>query len=177
MFLSDGFHATTMDAIAAAIPVPKTTLYKRFPDKFAVLDAVLRARISAWSLSTTKQSSHLGNDLRERLIHHTTTLLVWTTKPEVRAVRLLALSAARRGIAPQVFAYLDMANYIRDEIATFGPGSNIQPKDPERIAQTIMSMISGWLSIEGIDTPLSVKDARAQAEFIIDVLMDGSAAW
>src|SRR5690349_22072217 len=42
-FLSIGYERTSMEAVAAEAGVPKSTLYKRFPDKRTLLRAVLSA--------------------------------------------------------------------------------------------------------------------------------------
>ncbi len=54
-FFEDGFAATTMEAIAARAGVSKVTVYKRFPEKESLFEAVVRRemrlmeeRLEAW---------------------------------------------------------------------------------------------------------------------------------
>src|SRR5690606_15401389 len=104
----------------------------------------------------------------------------WTTKPEVRAYTRLMLSAAGRGpseVSAEFFGYTEMVTLIAREIVTHGPAAGIAAKDPERIAQMIMSMISGWMGIRRLITPLTREEAQAEAEYIIDLLLQGSQAW
>ncbi len=180
MFLTDGFDGTSMEAIAATVHIPKTTLYKRYPDKMALLNAVLADRVASWSRITTPQTEKLGTDFRTRLVHHTATMFEWTTKPEVRAYTRLMLSAAGRGpsdISAEFFGYTEMVSVLTKEIVAYGPAAGIRAKDPGQIAQVIMAMISGWLGVRGITKPLTHEQALAEAEYIVDVLMRGSEAW
>ncbi|MPS69783.1 TetR/AcrR family transcriptional regulator [Novosphingobium aerophilum] len=179
LFLKEGFDGTSMEAVAHATQIPKTTLYKRYPDKLALLNAVLVARVASWSEVTSRDNARLGNDLRQRLIQHTSTMLLWTTKPEVRAFRRLALNAFGRseGSITDFFGYTEMVAYLVAEIRVYGPPSGIEAKAPERIAQAIMAMVIGWVNTRAATGPVTAADARAQAQFIIDVLIDGHARW
>jgi TetR/AcrR family transcriptional regulator, mexJK operon transcriptional repressor len=47
-FLRDGFAATSMEAIAAGAGVSKRTLYARYPDKAALLQATVSRMIGNW---------------------------------------------------------------------------------------------------------------------------------
>ncbi|TDW69758.1 TetR/AcrR family transcriptional regulator [Kribbella pratensis] len=44
LFRAQGIVATQMEAVATAAPVSKRTLYKHFPDKFALIQAYLQER-------------------------------------------------------------------------------------------------------------------------------------
>lgn len=180
LFIKDGFDSTSMEAIANAVGIPKTTLYKRYSDKAALVNDVIIDQVASWSQVASRQDSRLPNDLKKRLVHHTTTILVWSTKPDVRAVMRLALNAAGRGpqdVLTDFFGYTDMIAFIGNEIAVYGPASGINARDPERIAHAIMAMISGWLNIRGMSGPVSAKEARSQAEFMINLLMGGVDTW
>lgn len=179
LFLKDGFDGTSMEAVANAVQIPKTTLYKRYPDKLGLLNAVLVNTVASWSQVTSKQNTKLTSDLRQRLTHNVTTMLLWTTKSEVRAFRKLALSASGRssGALTDFLGYTGMLDYLSSEIRVHGPASGIHAKAPERIAEAIMAMISGWVNSRGPETPISAEDASTQAAFIIDVLVDGHQAW
>ncbi|HUD30927.1 MAG TPA: TetR/AcrR family transcriptional regulator [Novosphingobium sp.] len=179
LFLKEGYDGTSMEAVANAVQIPKTTLYKRFPDKSELLKAVLTDRVASWSQVASQNNSRLTGDLRQRLTHYTTTMLLWTSKAEVRAFRKLALSASGRssGALTDFLGYTGMVEFIASEIRAYGPASGIHARAPERIAGAIMAMVSGWVNTRGADTHVSAEDARAQAAFIIDVLTDGREAW
>ncbi|WP_159982463.1 MULTISPECIES: TetR/AcrR family transcriptional regulator [unclassified Novosphingobium] len=180
LFVKDGFDGTSMEAVANAAGIPKTTLYKRYADKAALVNDVIIHQVASWSQVTSRQDGRLPKDLKKRLVHHTTTMLVWTTKPDVRAIIRLALNAAGRGpqdVLTDFFGYTDMIAFMSNEIAVYGPASGIHAEDPERIAHAIMAMISGWLNIRGMGRPLSAMEARSQAQFIIDLLMGGLEFW
>ncbi|WP_395395938.1 TetR/AcrR family transcriptional regulator (plasmid) [Novosphingobium sp. BL-8A] len=179
-FLAEGFARVSMEAIAATVRVPKTTLYKRYPDKIALLDAILRDRVSAWSRITTPLTRNVGKDFRTRIIHHVAIILEWMTKTEVRAFTDLMRSAAGRApgeVSTDFFGFIDMVAIISKEIELHGPSSGIRAKDPEAASRAIMCMISGWIQIHGIAGPLAPKAAKAAAEQIMDLLLRGSEAW
>lgn len=179
LFLEEGYDGTSMEAVANAVQIPKTTLYKRFPDKLELLNAVLADKVASWSQVTSQHNAKLTSNLRQRLTHYTTTMLLWTTKAEVRAFRKLALSASGRssGALTDFLGYTGMVDYISTEIREYGPGSGIHAEAPERIAGAIMAMVSGWVNTRGAEKQVSSQDARAQAAFIIDVLIDGRQVW
>lgn len=180
LFIKEGFDGTSMEAVANAVGIPKTTLYKRYPDKVALVNDVIIHQVASWSQVTSRQNGRLPKDLKKRLVHHTTTMLVWTTKPDVRAVIRLAINAAGRGpqnVFTDFFGYTDMIAFMGNEIAVYGPASGINAEDPERIAHAIMAMVSGWLNIRGMNGPLSAEEARSQAKFMIDLLMGGVDTW
>lgn len=170
-----------MEAIAARAGIPKTTLYKRFSDKGDLLDAVLRERVAAWERIASRQHSSTTNDLRERLYRHISMMMIWGTKPEVQVVMRLAASAyglsgrpfARRSF----FAYDHMVNLLARAIAELGPTQNIHARDPNRVALALMAFVSGWLeSREGM-APATPDDIDAEATLVVNLMIDGAAAW
>ncbi|WP_395396575.1 TetR/AcrR family transcriptional regulator [Novosphingobium sp. BL-8A] len=180
MFLRDGFDGVSMEAVANAVRIPKTTLYKRYPDKMALLNAVLASRVASWSQVTTPLTEKLGNDFRARMVNHTAIMFEWSTKPEVRAYTRLMLSAAGRGpgdVGVDFFGYSHMVDFLTGEISRYGPQAGVDTKDPERIAQFLMAIISGWLRVRRLHDPLTSEEARTEAEYVIDVMMRGIDAW
>ena len=56
LILDHGYAATSMDEVAGRARVSKTTLYKRFPSKEALFEAVIRWRCSAHGMVFTPDS-------------------------------------------------------------------------------------------------------------------------
>lgn len=181
LFLANGFDGTSMEAVAARASIPKTTLYKRFADKFALLRGVIDARIAVWSVEDAGSLENLPEDLPGRLRHHATRLLKWSTKPEVRAFTDLALSASRRGgrfsTLHDFFAYNEMADFLEGEIRRFGPPSGLAARDPRRVTLALMSLIRGTLDAWDRETSMPGPRAAEEADFLVDILVRGKDAW
>ncbi len=180
MFLTEGFDGVSMEAVAGAARIPKTTLYKRYADKMDLLNAVLVSRVASWSRVTTQLTEKLGNDFRGRMVYHTSMMFEWTTKSEVRAYTRLMLSAAGRGptdVSADFFGYSEMVRFLTKEISLYGPPAGVNARDPERLAQFLMAIITGWLRVRGFDAPMTPEQARSEAEYVIDVMMRGVDAW
>lgn len=181
LFLRDGFEATGMEAVAASARIPKTTLYKRYADKRELLSAVLVDRVASWSRVSSRKNKELGDDLGARLKSRTATMLLWATKPEVRAVTRLAASLPGHSdgrVRPRTFfGYERMSVIIENDIRQFGPGSGIRAAAPQKIADALMALIWGWLDLRESDKQMTGREAMQQADFMIDLLLQGHRAW
>lgn len=180
-FLHEGYDGTTMEAVAARAGIPKTTLYKRYADKNALLLAVLHARVEEWSRQAKQQQMVLSEQLEERLHQYTTTMLTWATTPEVRSFTRLAMAAAERPDAPpsyrEMLGYMDMVDLIARDIRNLAPAAGIRPHAPDKVAFAIMDLIAGWLDRYTSPAPMPLEEAKTQADFIITLLFRGVAAW
>lgn len=180
-FLQEGYDGTTMEAVAARAGIPKTTLYKRYADKNALLLAVLHARVEEWSRQAVQQQMVLSEDLEERLREYTATMLIWATTPEVRSFTRLAMVAAERPDAPpsyrEMLGYMDMVDLVTRDICALAPATGIRPRAPEKVAFAMMDLIAGWLDRYASPEPMSLDEAKAQADFIVTLLFRGIAAW
>ncbi|HEX7853428.1 MAG TPA: TetR/AcrR family transcriptional regulator [Sphingobium sp.] len=181
IFLAEGFEGASMDAIAARASVPKSTLYKRFADKRALLRAVIEDRVSAWSAVASRKNWMLTEDLAQRLKHYGAWVLLWASSPDVRAFSNLALSAwssadevDRR---QDVIGFDGMVELIARDMATFGPGVGIRPRDPRKVAVALMALLSGSLNMRSSVEPMGEAEAEDIAGTAVDLLMHGSAAW
>ncbi len=181
LFLAEGFDGASMEAVAARVGVPKSTLYKRFSDKKALLRAVLEARRAAWSQAASQENWKLTGDLGEHLAHYAKTVLIWSASPDVRAFAALAASAwSRPEDAPNRFEMIGMSgmiDLIEHDIRTFGQGAGTPAKDPRRVAVTFMATLTGWLEIRGAVPPVSAQEASDFAEALADLMVRGAAAW
>jgi TetR/AcrR family transcriptional repressor of mexJK operon len=104
-FLNDGFASTSMEAIAMAAGVSKRTLYARFPDKAAVLQASVERMIANWlpdfDLALTQPR------LEDALIAAGRRMLDAALGPE--ALRLYRLLIAEAGRIPDLGGLLAQA--------------------------------------------------------------------
>jgi len=181
MFLQDGFEGTAMEAVAAKLGIPKRTLYRRFADKTALLNAVLVERVNAWSGITSQQNAMLTDDLPQRLKQYVTTMLVWANRAEVRAfTKLFATAEGLSGKRNGRFGFYgqaQMLDLIAHDIAEFGPTQGIRAKEPLRVAQVLMALLSGWLDFRSSDAPCADVAAAEDAGMLVELLLRGREAW
>lgn len=168
-----------MEAIAARAGLPKSTLYKRFPDKRALLRAVLNDRIASWCMAEQEQA--LGDDLETRLKALVANTLRRAMSPEVQAFWGLAANAwnspDEAGSRQDVIGYTRMVDKLVQEIRGFGPQSGIEARHPRRTATALMAMIAGWIEFVGPATELPEEDAIRFAHTAVEIMLRGSAAW
>ena len=98
LFLAQGFDRTTVDQIAAGAHVSKATVYSNFPDKVAVLSALLdRVAIeSAAILASVVGPFDELDDVEAWLARTATSLGHGVLRPEVLQLRRLAITESVR---------------------------------------------------------------------------------
>ncbi len=110
MFLERGYDATSLDDVAAASGVSKTTVYNNFEDKEGLFSAVVLSVTERAEQIISELGATLGGDepIAERLIAVARALAYGVLNPAVVQLRRLAISEALRfpGI---VTAYWDRA--------------------------------------------------------------------
>lgn len=181
LFLADGFERTAMEAVAARAGVPKSTLYKRYPDKVSLLRAVIQRRVFVWESVTLERQRMLTDDLEQRLKQYVRWMVGWMASAEVRAFARLAWSAWSdpEDVATRldVFRYGDVVDFFERDIREFGPKDGINARDPRRVATMIVAMVGGWLDSRGTAAPASQEEADEVADTTVDLLLHGKAAW
>jgi AcrR family transcriptional regulator len=178
-FLSMGYERTSMEAVAADAGVPKSTLYKRFPDKRSLLRAVLSDRVSAWG--ELERVHDPDDDLERRLKHLAAAILRHAATPEVRAFCTL-VSAAWSGPGEarerqEVIGYAKMMARIAQEIREFGPSSGIFARDSQQVAIALMAMLGGWIEYIAPTSENPDEAAEHFAHASVEILMRGVVAW
>lgn len=181
IFLSHGFEAASMEAIAQAANIPKSTLYKRYADKRALLAAVIDVRVEAWSANSSRRNSTLGDSLEQRLKRLCIILLTRATDPEIRAYSRLAASAwsapSERARRHDVIGFSSMLDFLEAEIRQRSAAEGIRARSPRRVATALMAMLAGWLELREATMPVRRQDALAFAHTAVDLLMKGAADW
>ncbi len=181
LFLDVGYERTTMETVAQRAGIPKTTLYKRFPDKAELLRAVIETRLNEWSQANTLRDHGVAQELEPQLSHQVASLLVWTTKPEVRAISRLASylpgSSAEGLMAPGIGGYENMRSHITKVIVEFGPAAGTHAEDPQDIAEMIMALVGGLVVNRRDPSPVEQQEALLTARKLVRRLIAGSSAW
>lgn len=116
LFLLHGYDGTTVDDIAEGAHVSKATVYSNFPDKAAVLTALLdRVGVeSATILATVVTPLGSAEDVERRLVETAIALARGVLRPEVLQLRRLAITQSVR-FPTEVAAYFER-----------GPGSSLR---------------------------------------------------
>ena len=181
LFLAEGFEGATMEAVAARAGIPKSTLYKRFADKRALLRAVLEERMAAWGSVAEQKSSLLTDDLGQRLKLYVALIVELGSSLEVRSYAALAAGAwsGPKEIDNRfvVVGYKQMVDVLERDILRFGPAAGIHAKNARRVATALMAMAAGWLSLRGLGDPAIDSDGARFADEAVDLILGGSAAW
>ena len=95
LFLSDGFGATSIEAVAKRAGISKRTFYHRFNGKEMLFEAVVRRLIERWTPSfdtALLEAPSLAEGLRRTAEH----MLRIALTPEALALHRMVISEARR---------------------------------------------------------------------------------
>jgi TetR/AcrR family transcriptional regulator, mexJK operon transcriptional repressor len=181
LILNQGYEATTMEAIAKSAGVPKSTLYKRYPDKLTLLRAVVEERMSAWGSTSASRNVALANDIEGRLKQRLHTVLFWYATEEVRAFTRLALGVGEGAkIVAQVMNEVGnsaMINQLEQDILEFGGIDGKPAKNAKTTAEAFMALLAGWVATRPPDKSVTQEDAAAFADRAVELIIHGRASW
>ncbi|MEP9354726.1 TetR/AcrR family transcriptional regulator [Xanthobacter sp. KR7-65] len=170
LFLEKGYGATSMDAVAAAAPVSKRTLYQHFPGKAELFGAVID---EAWSHFTRAPllSSEAPGDPRAVLHSYVQRLTDHWDRPDViPLLRLVIAEAPRFPEMSQAYfaagkepAVMGLAAYF----ATLAADGRIDgARDPQLAAAQFLGAIKEplfWPRVLGVPVAFDAEDAVARA--------------
>jgi AcrR family transcriptional regulator len=148
-----GFRRTTMEDVARRSGVGRATLYRRFPTKAALLDAVVLAEVRRYFDGDNEARAH-GTTLEDRLVHstvftvtfmrgHTLLRKLLRTEPETILPSLTIDAAAILDFATDL-----SADQLRDELY----GTTATTPDQERHLRTVAELHTR-LTLSFIVTP------------------------
>ena len=98
LFLTEGYGATSIEAVAQRAAISKRTFYHRFPDKAALFDAVLR-RIIQGIRPSPDVPVFEGGDLREVLLRLARLAVHASVAPITLALTRLMLTEANASLS------------------------------------------------------------------------------
>jgi TetR/AcrR family transcriptional repressor of mexJK operon len=179
-FFRSGFEGARMDTIAEAAGVSKSTLYERYPTKQTLLRAVITTSVDSWAKNWEGMAGPVPTDLRQRLKHRARRFMeyfcsgnleiferLFTSGPSMNELRRMRHEVAHRPIV-QVIAQ-EIVDGTRDEA--------IQLQTAIRIAETLIGMLYGWWRAQLETRSVTLEEGLAYADYAVDVLFDGRAAW
>lgn len=170
MFLTAGYSAVSMDAIAEAAPVSKPTLYNYFAGKPALFEAVIvRLCDRLWRAldAIEPDASKVDTDLP--IIMRACVDLIYS--PE--SLRLFRVIIAEQGQFPELgkLAYRSGAEPLIERIARFlrgvDPASGVHFPRVKESARLLLSMLTGddhLRCLIGVQAPLTAREKSQLVE-------------
>ncbi len=180
-FFRDGYGATTMDKVAAAARVSKSTLYGRFPSKEALFRALVQSQIGSWERGSNMRLLGVRDTLEDTLLMYGDTWVrAGISDDYVQMSRLMfsesgrfpelaesARESSRRGVEA-----------IAKMLKHFADMDGVPIRNPERAAELFQSMITGWV-YHGIvaATPFTQTAARAWLQEAVATFIASRSTW
>jgi len=146
-FLQHGYGATSMNAIARAAHVSKTTLYSRFPSKESLFRAIMHEQIKQLGRARVLQALTTCDDLATGLEAYANHMLDLSLKGGLLKVNRLIYSESQR--FPELGAAAAERSRVGiGQISAFvekcAIKDNIPCKDAESVAEAFICMTRGW---------------------------------
>ena len=180
LFLTNGYAATTMEAVASESGVSKGTLYARYPDKPALFSAIVNDRLEAWQRAKPSDAPNEAPSLRAILRDFADGFLASVREPEVSAFHhLLAAEAERFPELAKAFyerGYQGSVHRLAEAIRSGTAGSTHPVPDPEGVALAFASALLGWLNATRITGEITDAECAEFSRKLVDIFMGGAAA-
>lgn len=146
-FQKHGYGATSMNAIARAAHVSKTTLYTRFPDKESLFRAIMREQIKRLGRTRVLHLLSTCTDLAAGLEAYANHMLDLSLKGGLLKVNRLIYSESDRfpelGAAAAERSRLGISE-ITAFIERCAAADRIPCRDAESVAEAFICMTRGW---------------------------------
>lgn len=178
-FMSEGFAATTMSAIAERLGGSKATLYKYFPSKEALFEAVVRNGCEAF-LVPLREARDIQGDIESWLTSFGTSFLKALYSPPALGLHRLVQAEGRQfpGLARIFFAlgpdpaYRQLAERIDQETEK----GTLRCKNAELFAQQFLAMLRGDRHLRvicGVAKAPSSREISEQVSLAVSVTLRG----
>lgn len=177
LFLERGYESTSMDAVAAAAPVSKRTLYQHFPGKAELFTAVIDeawAHLTRTPLlpgGTTGEPRAVLRTYVSRLAEH------WDRPDVIPLLRLVIAEAPRFPELSQAYFTVGKEPALKglgDYFATLAADGRLMTSDPGLAAAQFLGAIKEplfWPRVLGV--PVAFDAATAVERAIDGVLKEG----
>jgi TetR/AcrR family transcriptional repressor of mexJK operon len=175
VFLSAGYEAASMDAIAAAAQVSKGTLYARYSSKEALFRSVLESELEKLSERAGVDDHRLPSDLRQRLRAHARTLIASMHFGEFERVQKLVASA-QLAFPDTARLWHELATqryvrYLADDMAGCADLPAGTEVDWLFLANLFLHAIGGWQHAERLIRSVSDDEVIAFSDAVIDTIL------
>lgn len=182
LFLQIGIDTTSMEAIAKGAGIPRSTLYKRFPEKKLLVEAVIEERIHHWGVANGERrpSSH-DQSLEGQLKAPLQSLFRWFADEEVRAFTRLAMGPGENATLVSKtlgrMGYTSVIDTLTNNIEQYAQANAKTFSDPRSVAIALLSMLTGWIATQPVDQPIPQEVAEEFVDRSIELIINGFARW
>jgi AcrR family transcriptional regulator len=180
MFLNEGFDPVTMEAIANAVPLSKTTLYSRFASKEVLLEAVIRAQIEEWASYSANLDPVLPEDIGSRLRIHLRNMAKSMRRREVHGFVKLSFVLGDRYPSLSTLmheeGYVKHIAFIKAEIEDAAAKDGVPVRDADAVARHMVNSVAGWNIQESGRGPTEAEALQA-ADEVAALFMAARWAW
>ncbi len=181
LFFQEGYGGSTMDAVAKAARVSKTTLYSRFPTKQALFRAVVRDQESSWENGVNAAPLGLLATLEDTLLAYCElwlragmsddfvqmSRLTYSESARFPELSETAGAASDRGIAS-----------LAEVIVHFARRDAVPCNNPEAAAELLQMILRGWLNDAIVrDTPFKLQAGRIWLKNAVRMFVASRALW
>ena len=180
LLLSDGYGATSIEAIARRARVSKRTFYQRFSDKPALMSAVIVRLIDG-----LRPPTHVplieGENLEQILIHLGTLILEAALKE--RVLQLQRLIVAESGRFPDLASAVAKAGGRQEAVALISEllmrhtSARLAPSDAVFAANQFLQMVVSLPQLRalGLGAPMTPPELEAWVRGTVALLLRGYA--
>lgn len=181
MFLSEGYAHTTMEALAAANSMSKSTLYSRYADKADLFNAIVADRISHWRNVQATDDIFGTGTISDRLFKFGSGFLKRMRDPEVFAFdRLIAAESQRfPDLACDFFrqSFLSVIGRVKSELDAEAVRSDWPMVDTEGLATAFISSMIGWVRTMSFVRGVGDEDCQRFVARLVSLTVGGRASW
>lgn len=181
LFFELGYGATSMNAVAAAARVSKTTLWSRFPSKADLFRAIVAEQTQRWGSGFGRPPTPRFDTLEESLFGYGEVILnAGFTREFAQLNRLIYAESERFPELGEAVAarFPHGAGTIIRHIERFAAEDGIPCRDPAAAAEYLLMTLVGW-SYQQILTNRNVEreEMRAWLANTIRLFVAGRASW
>ncbi len=181
-FQKHGYGGASMNAIARAARVSKTTLYSRYPSKESLFRAIMHEQIERIEVNLpTLNSTKARPDLAEGLKAYANYMIGLSFKGDLLRVNRLIYSESERfpelGAAAADRNQLGIAQ-IASLIQQCAAADRIPCKDPHSVAEAFIYMTRGWyVNVMLTNRKVSTVERERWVDRAVRVLMSSRREW
>ncbi len=167
-FLEYGYDGTTMETVAQAAGITKSTLYSRYPDKRTLFIAV-----SSWALTRQERNERvlepLPDDLADALTVIARAVLARSVDPDIVRLSRMAIAESARfpefAANSQAVTWSPRIRVIMDLLREHERAGTVVVGDVELAAEQFFAMVGAapaWLAAYGIYRTPEAEEAHLQ---------------
>lgn len=181
-FIEMGLGNAAMEVIASRAKISKTTLYKRFPDKLSLFEAVIQRSIEEWSEGAKFHAPSNATTLEGEIRHIVTIHVRAMVQSDFMDIaRLITAEAATFPNLSRIMhdkTQVDRIDAVVKKIEHYAKVDGVPCKDPASAVEALRSMTSGWIQmIESSQKTFGPAEQHELVERIVQLFMASRPVW